>query len=229
MRTTNWIRSLALAALAFAAFGVPRAVAEDGSTLAALELAHTREVNARLHYLAFAAGAGREGYVRIESLFRSIALAESIHARNHRVQIEKLAGVLSPEIESVVVRPTAENLAASIEREDREWQYVYPLLADYARKEFLQDAFTSFELAKSAEQTHASVFALALAEVRRYESAHGVLASLDAAPLEDSRANVGPRVCICPACGRACVSPPREPRCSCGTPASSLLGPDCGR
>lgn len=229
MRTTNRILVVALVALAFTVIGAPRAAAEDGATLAALELAWNRELNAQLHYTAFAAAAGREGHARIANLFCAVARAEEIHAASHLFQIERLDGVARRRIESVVVRSTAENLARAIELEKQEWADVYPVFADRARREHKYDALAAFNWARSAEKTHADIFGAALEDLRRNAPGSRFLVSLSPVALPDRPVAVGPVALICPGCGSAYPAPPGRSCGNCGTSCSKLLEPDCER
>lgn len=219
MRTTNWIRVLALAALAFAATGAPRAAAEEGATLAALKLAHTREVNAQWHYLAFANGAKHEAHPDIARLFVAIAFAEEVHAANHRGQIERLGDVATPQIESIVVRSTAENLARAIELERQEWTTVYRTLGDFARKECDYDALAAFNYARSAEGTHAAMFTRALEQLEANTTRPHLLASLF--PVMEP-APTGPVALVCRGCGSAFASRPGRSCPNCGTACATM-------
>jgi rubrerythrin len=213
MRTTS-IGIIALTALVLTAAGARVAVAEEGATLAALKLAHEREVNSQWHYLAFASGARREGYADIARLFTAIACAEQIHAANHRAQLERLGGVPAPRIESVVVRSTAENLARAIELERIEHDAVYRAFADFARKECDYEALASFNYARDAEGTHGAMFARALERLRERTARPRLLASLF--PVADPGA-VFPAIYVCRGCGSAFPAVPARSCPNCGT------------
>ena len=155
-------RILMLAGFAMFALVPISVVAEDGATIVALEIAHGREINARLQYLVFANHAEREGNGPVACLFRAVARAESVHAVNHAIVIERLGGTPDRRPESFVVRETAENLRAAIVTELREKDKVYRQFADYARAECLYEALASINYARCAEATHARLFAEAL-------------------------------------------------------------------
>ena len=219
MRTTNLIRVLALAALGLAAAGASRAGAEEGATLAALKLAHNREVNAQWHYLAFAGAARREGHPDIARLFTAIAFAEEVHAANHRAQVERLGEVVRPQIESIVVRSTAENLERALEIEKVEHATVYRAFGDFARRECDYDALASFNYARAAEGTHAALLAGALERlhdaVRRPRLLASLFPVLDPAP-------AGPVAYVCRGCGSAFPSYPARSCPNCGTACSTM-------
>lgn len=218
MRTTS-IGTIALAALVLTAAGTRGAAAEEGATLAALKLAHAREVNAQWHYLAFASGARREEHPDIARLFMAIACAEEIHAANHRAQLERLGDVPAPRIESVVVRGTAENLARAIELERVEHAAVYRAFADFARKECDYEALASFNYARDAEGTHGAMFARALERLRERTARPRLLASLF--PVADPGAAF-PAIHVCRGCGSAFAAVPARSCPNCGTTCATL-------
>ena len=226
MRNTNRARALALAVLALIAFGVPRAVAQE-ATLDALDIAWNRELNAALHYSAFARAALRDGYPKIATLFCAVAEAESIHATNHRIEIERLDGGTRRAIESVVVHSCAQNLARAIELEVEEWTTLYPRLAKIARGEFMTDALASFNWARSAEKTHADIFAAALADLNERAPGSRFLVSLVPVALPEPPPSRCPVALICAGCGSAWPEVP-GPRCpNCRPSSPTLLEPDC--
>lgn len=138
------------------------AFAEDDVTRSALEISYGREQNARAHYLAFAAGALREGEWGAAHLFRAAAGAESIHAARVAAVIEQLGGRPTWRIESVLVGGTQANLRHAIEQEKQECARVYPRFATYAREECLYEAAATFSYAGTAEGTHLARFREAL-------------------------------------------------------------------
>lgn len=219
MRTGSLIRVLALAALGIAAVGASRAGAEEGATLAALKLAHHREVNAQWHYLAFAHQARREGHPEVARLFAAVAFAEEVHAANHRAQIERLGDVPVPRIESVVVRSTSENLERAIELEKAEHMTVYRAFGDFARRECDYDALASFNYARDAEGTHAAMFARALERLQEATRRPRLLASLF--PVLDPAAS-GPVAYVCRGCGSAFAGYPARSCPNCGTACSTM-------
>lgn len=171
-----WTMTLMLAGVALCALTPAPAIAEDGATIVALELAHGRECNARLQYLACADRADREGYGPIAGLFRAVARAESVHAVNHEIVIAQLGGRPQWRREAFTVRSTIENLRAAIVTELGERSKVYPRFAEYARAECLYDALASMNYACGAEATHARLFSEALATLELASASPGVRA-----------------------------------------------------
>ena len=156
------VSTLLVTAIASAVIAARPAPAEEGATYAALQIAYDREMNARSRDLAYAARAEREGHPGTGCMFTAVARAESVHAANHAVAIRRLGGVPRWQLASTVVRGTRENLRTAIDNERREHDAVYPRLAAFARAEFLYDALASLNYARSAEATHATLFAHAL-------------------------------------------------------------------
>jgi len=145
--------------------------AEEGATMSAMQVAYSREVNARIQYLAFATRAGLEAQPTVACLFRALAQAESIHAARHAATIERMDGTPFYTYEEGAVGRTAQNLQSSILGEMRERVAVYPLLANYARSEHLYEALASCEYAKAAEATHGRVLRAALWRLEQEEAA----------------------------------------------------------
>lgn len=221
-------RLAALAALAMLASGVGHAAAEEGATLAALERAYGRELNARAHYLAFASGAEREGRCGIACLFRVAARAESIHARRFAPTIEQLGGRLEWSLEPVVVRGTAENLRNSIDLERWEGERVYPRFADYARDECLYEALAMLNYARFAEATHAAMFAAALEHLE--QASPGPL--MAHASVGHGASAIPPGECatthyLCTGDGSIFSSPLTRSCPNCGTRGSRVLALGC--
>lgn len=216
MRSTNANRIVALAALVFAATGASTAIAGDpprlpaygferieGSTVAALQIAYGREMNARKDYEIFARVAEREGHLRVAKLFRAIATGEETHAAIHAANLARFG--VEPEWTpaSVVIGTTAENLARSIETERNERLAVYRLYAEYARLECLYDASSGFGLCGGAEDTHAGMFAAALENLEREKTRPTLLASLIPVAIPAPGLGADPVAFVCPACGSA--------------------------
>lgn len=150
--------------------GAGRVHADEGATLAALEIAYGREMNAHAHGLAYAAQAQREGHCEAACLFRASAAAESIHAARIAAAIERLDARPAWTPASVVVRGTAENLMACLERKMAERDRIYPRFAALAREECLYDAGAVFEYAREAIGTEVVMFETVLGRLEREET-----------------------------------------------------------
>ncbi|RLG47944.1 MAG: rubrerythrin family protein, partial [Thermoproteota archaeon] len=85
-----------------------------------LKAAFSGESQAHMKYLIFAEKAEEEGLKNIARLFRAIAYAEYVHARNHLKELG-MVGV------------TKDNLQAAIEGETYEVQEMYPVYNNTAK------------------------------------------------------------------------------------------------
>ena len=110
-----------------------------------LKDAFAGESQASQKYLAFAAAADAEGYPNVGRLFRAVAYAESMHARNH---LSVLGGIGS----------TVDNLKAAWGGETFEIDEMYPAYAAVAKLQENAEAGTSIRYAKTAEQDHQAIY-----------------------------------------------------------------------
>jgi rubrerythrin len=114
-----------------------------------LQEAFGGESKANRRYLFFAEKAEREGHPQIARLFRAVAEAETVHARNH---FNAMDGVGS----------TKENVLAAATGEHYEFTRMYPPFIDDAKRENNERAIRSFEYANEVEQVHHGFFEEAL-------------------------------------------------------------------
>ncbi|MBI4180472.1 MAG: rubrerythrin family protein [Chloroflexi bacterium] len=117
-----------------------------------LQTAFAGESQANRRYLFFADKAEREGHPQVARLFRAVAEAETIHARNH---FNAMDGTGS----------TRENLLAAITGEHYEFTRMYPPFIEQAEVENNTRAQQSFEYANEVEQIHHSLYQTALKAV----------------------------------------------------------------
>jgi len=115
------------------------------STKENLEAAFAGESQANRKYQFFAENADENGNIRLARLFRAVAEAETVHARNH---LKALGGIKSDK----------ENLEIAISGEHYEFASMYPGFIEVARKEKDNVALRSFELASKVEQVHHKLF-----------------------------------------------------------------------
>lgn len=101
-------------------------------------IAHTR-------YLIFAEVAEREGYKNIARLFRAIAYAELVHAKNHYRALKAIGDTL-------------ENLKIAIQGEDYEVEEMYPVFLEVAKFQGERLAQLGFGYALEAEKIHAELY-----------------------------------------------------------------------
>ena len=84
-------------------------------TIENLKTAYNGESTASMKYAAFAERATQEGFDTVAVMFMATSKAEAIHAENHKKTLEKLGvTVEGPQIGSITVLSTAENLADAI-------------------------------------------------------------------------------------------------------------------
>jgi rubrerythrin len=114
-------------------------------TEANLQTAFAGESQANRRYLFFADKAEKEGYPQVARLFRAVAEAETVHARNH---FNAMDGVGS----------TKDNLMAADMGEHYEFTRMYPPFIVTAEEEDNKRAQTSFEYANEVEQIHHRLF-----------------------------------------------------------------------
>ena len=114
-----------------------------------LKTAFAGESQANRRYLFFADKAEKEGHPQIARLFRAVAEAETVHARNH---LEVMGGVGS----------TRDNLGAAIEGENYEFTKMYPGFIEQAKAEGNDKAQVSFDYANKVEKIHHGLYQKAL-------------------------------------------------------------------
>ncbi len=110
-----------------------------------LEEAYEGESKAHMRYLHFSEVAEEEGKDNIARLFRAIAFAEKIHARNHAEELGKIGG-------------TVKNLEKGINGENFEVNSMYPAYHAIAELEEEYGAQTSINYALEAEKIHEEMY-----------------------------------------------------------------------
>jgi rubrerythrin len=111
------------------------------------------ECKASRRYLMFAEKADKEGYPQVAKLFRAVAEAEVVHARNHLNVID-------------AVGATKDNLLAASMGERIEFMEMYPAFIDAAIKEKNDRAERSFTWANKVEKVHYGYFDTAFKEMK---------------------------------------------------------------
>ena len=123
----------------------PKAEKLGAMTEENLKAAFAGESQASQKYLAFSAKADAEGYPNIGRLFRAVAYAESMHARNH---LSVLGGI----------GDTAANLKAAWGGETFEIDEMYPAYDAVAKLQGNAEAGTSIRYALTAEKDHQAIY-----------------------------------------------------------------------
>ena len=116
-----------------------------GSTQENLKEAFAGESQANRQYLFFAEKAEKEGHPQIARLFRAVAEAETVHARNH---LETMGSIGS----------TGDNLAAAVSGANYEFTKMYPAFIEQAKVENNERAEISFTYANKVEKIHHGLY-----------------------------------------------------------------------
>lgn len=177
--------------------------AECAATLENLQAALNGEWNAKARYIQFAVQANAEGFGPVASLFRAAALAEGIHADNHKKVIAKMGQTPFVKFEIPEVNSTRENLEAAIRGESYERDEMYPAFIAQARADAHAAAERTFAWAMAAEAEHARLYTSALDDLENMRRA--------------ARA-----YCVCPVCGYTSERPDFELCPACSTPVEEF-------
>jgi rubrerythrin len=118
-----------------------------------LQEAFGGESKANRRYLFFAEKADAEGFPGVASLFRAVAEAETVHARNHLNALDAIG-------------TTKDNLTAASIGEHQEFTGMYPVFIEVAKEERNDRADRTFALANAVEKVHHGLFEAALQEVK---------------------------------------------------------------
>ncbi|HTY82199.1 MAG TPA: rubrerythrin family protein [Dehalococcoidales bacterium] len=121
-----------------------------------LHEAFAGESKANRRYMFFAEKAEKEGYSGVARLFRAVAEAETVHARNHLNALDAIGG-------------TKENLMAAAIGEHQEFTGMYPVFVEVAQEERNDRAERTFRLAEAVEKIHHGLFESALEDVKKGE------------------------------------------------------------
>ncbi len=111
------------------------------------------ESQANRKYIFFAEKAEAEGYQQVAKLFRAVADAETVHARNHLRVLGK-------------IKSTEENLSGAINGENYEFSTMYPSFIKKAEEEGNEKAKNSFDLANKVEKIHHTLFQSVLSKIK---------------------------------------------------------------
>jgi rubrerythrin len=118
-----------------------------------LQEAFGGESKANRRYLFFAEKAEKEGYPQVAKLFRAVAEAETVHARNHLNAIDAIGS-------------TKDNLLAAVMGEHEEFTAMYPAFIEKANEERNDRATRTFKYANEVEKIHHGYFEAALEAVK---------------------------------------------------------------
>lgn len=178
-------------------------------TMDLLLSAFSGESMAHMRYLIFADAAEREGFKNVARLFRAIAYAEYVHARNHYNNLTEYNG----DFKAVAGTPagpgtTSKNLELAIRGEEYEVNEMYPAYLEVAKSQGEKGAERSFIWALEAEKIHAQL----------YREAKGYVDKGQDWPLKG-------KTWICPNCGHTYVGDEPPEKCPiCGVPRDRYVG-----
>ncbi|ABL79001.1 rubrerythrin family protein [Thermofilum pendens] len=167
------------------------------------------ESMAHMRYLVFAEIADREGFPNVARLFRAIAYAEFVHAKNHYGNLGDYKEAF-PVYAGTPAGPgtTSKNLELAIMGEEYEVNEMYPAYIEVARFQGEKGAERSFRWALEAEKIHAKLYREAKASVDQGKDW----------PIDG-------KVWVCPVCGHTYVGPEPPEKCPiCGAPREKYQG-----
>ncbi|MHB1697916.1 MAG: rubrerythrin family protein [bacterium] len=110
-----------------------------------LKSAFAGESQAHVKYMVFSEEAQKEGKPKLANVFRAIAKAELIHAKNH---LRVLGGI----------KKSAENISAAYNGEDYEIEEMYPAFNSVAKFQNEKEAERSIHYALEAEKIHRDIY-----------------------------------------------------------------------
>ena len=110
-----------------------------------LKAAFAGESQAHVKYMIFSEEAIKEGRPKLANMFRAIARAELIHAKNH---LRTLGGI----------KKSADNVAAAHDGEDYEIEEMYPVFNSVAKLQGEKEAERSTHYALEAEKIHRDMY-----------------------------------------------------------------------
>ena len=118
-----------------------------------LQEAFGGESKANRRYIFFAEKADKEGYPQVARLFRAVAEAETVHARNHLNTMD-------------AVGSTKDNLTAASMGEHQEFTGMYPHFIEVAKEEMNERAERTFDWANKVEKIHFGYFEASLKAIK---------------------------------------------------------------
>ena len=112
------------------------------------------ESQARNRYTFFASKARKDGFEQIAAFFEETAAQEKEHAKLFFKFLEGGMLEITATFPAGVIGTTAENLLASANGENEEWELLYPEFARIAAEEGFPQIAKAFELVATVEKRH---------------------------------------------------------------------------
>lgn len=116
------------------------------------------ESQARMRYDYFAKQAKKEGLEQISAIFAETALNEKEHAKRFFKFLEGNMVEITATYPAGKIGTTMENLKASADGEQEEWEELYPEFARIAAEEGFKDVAIAFKMIAKAEVAHEARF-----------------------------------------------------------------------
>ncbi len=110
-----------------------------------LRVAFAGESQAHVKYMIFSEEAGKEGKPKLANVFKAIAMAELIHAKNH---LRALGDI----------KKSDDNILAAYGGEDYEIEEMYPVFNSVAKFQNEKEAERSTHYALEAEKIHREIY-----------------------------------------------------------------------
>ncbi|MDK2886738.1 MAG: hypothetical protein PWP54_1301 [Thermosipho sp. (in: thermotogales)] len=158
-----------------------------------LEDAFAGESMAHMKYLIFSEEAEKKGLKKLAKLFKAIAYAEYVHAKNHFKVLRKLSENM------------ADNVQAGIDGETFEIEEMYPVYKNSAEFQGESEAIRSTHFALEAEKIHAEM----------YKKAKDLV--------EKGQDYTAEKIYICPVCGYTVEDEAPEKCPVCGAPKEKFV------
>jgi rubrerythrin len=112
------------------------------------------ESQAKNRYTFFSKQAQKEGFEQISSVFAETALNEEQHAKIFFRFLEGGSVEITATYPAGIIGNTAQNLKASADGEQEEWESLYPEFAKVASAEGFPKVATAFKLISGVEEHH---------------------------------------------------------------------------
>jgi len=112
------------------------------------------ESQARNRYTFFASKARKDGFEQIAAFFEETAAQEKEHAKLFFKFLEGGMVEITASFPAGIIGSTAENLLASAEGENEEWELLYPEFAKIAEEEGFPKIANAFKLVATVEKRH---------------------------------------------------------------------------
>ena len=129
-------------------------------TIANLKLSLISENTTHTKYLAFSEKAVQDGYLQISKLFKALATAEGVHAKNFRNILVSTGEKFEDTDPTSPVESTEKNLQNAIKEEIMDIDSIYPLYIKQSENSLIKQANQTFSYTWEAEKTHKNLLVM---------------------------------------------------------------------